>query len=373
MEKVRISSKQLFAIIVLFELGSSLVVGLGLNAKKDAWLAILLGWVGGMSILWVYTSLFRQFPDLSLIGYLQTIIGKYVGWLVGLIYIVYFIYIAARVLRDFGELLFISAYDLTPLLVINCLMIVTIAYVLHKGLEVLVRTGEVFFIVLITILLLGSLLIVISGLIDVKNLLPFLEKGWKPVLKAAFPLTFTFPFGEMITFTMIFPYVNNSKNALKVSYGALTLSALILSFIAFINLGVLGVDIASRATFPLQVTVSKINIANFLQNLEVLSLLTLIIGGFFKISLFFHTAVIGAADLFQIEKKERLILPIGIVILLLSVQMAKSLTEHLNEGLKFVPQYLHLPLQTGIPLLLLIIVLVRKRMGNMHSEQYPKS
>jgi spore germination protein KB len=47
MEKAKISVIQLFAMMFLFELGSALVVSLGSNAKKDAWLAILLGVCGG--------------------------------------------------------------------------------------------------------------------------------------------------------------------------------------------------------------------------------------------------------------------------------------------------------------------------------------
>jgi spore germination protein KB len=363
--KVKISSKQLFALIVLFELGSALVVGLGIDAGKDAWLAILLGWAGAMAIMWIYGYLFRQYPNLPLTGYLQKILGKYIGWLLGLLYTIYFIYIAARVLRDFGELLYTSSYDLTPLFVINGLLILTISYVLYKGFEVLGRTGEIFFVILIIVGLVGNLLVFMSGLVDVKNVLPFLEKGWKPVFKAAFPLTFTFPFGEMITFTMLFPYLKKPKDALKVSYSAMTLSAVILSLTMFINLGVLGMDITSRSTFPLLLTVGKINIANFLQNLEMISIITLIIGGFFKVSIFFYTAIIGIANLFKIEKKEKIVLPIAIIILLLSVQIANNLTEHLSEGLKVVPLYIHLPFQTGIPLLLLIVVWIRKRLNTI--------
>lgn len=43
MEKVKISPTQLFSHIVLFKLGSLIVVGLGMKAVQDAWLAILLG------------------------------------------------------------------------------------------------------------------------------------------------------------------------------------------------------------------------------------------------------------------------------------------------------------------------------------------
>ncbi|MEW9700532.1 GerAB/ArcD/ProY family transporter [Paenibacillus sp. SI8] len=361
MGNAKINAGELFAMIVLFELGSALLVGLGMDAKNDAWLSILIGWAGGMALFFVYAQLFRYYPHLPLTGYLRVIMGSYAGWLIGLIYVLYFIYIAARVLRDFGELLTISTYDQTPLFVINALMILTISYVIYKGIEVFARTGEMLFGLLIVVGVLGNIAIFVSGLIHFDQLAPLLKEGWKPVFKTAFPLTFTFPFGEMITFTMILPFVNNPRLGVKFSYAGMTISALILSWTSVVNISILGVDIASRSTFPLLAMIGKVNIAEFLQRLDVLAILTLIIGGFFKIAVFFITAVQGAADLFKVKDPSNLVVPIGIIILFTSIQIASGLTEHLEEGLKVVPLYVHLPLQAGIPVLLLAVTWLKNR------------
>ncbi len=65
--------------------------------------------------------------------------------------LLFFIYIAARDLRDAGDLLITSVYDRTPLFAINALMIVAVVYVLHKGIEVLARTGEIYLVILIVL------------------------------------------------------------------------------------------------------------------------------------------------------------------------------------------------------------------------------
>ncbi|MEH7071825.1 GerAB/ArcD/ProY family transporter, partial [Priestia megaterium] len=52
-----------------------------------------------------------------------------------------------------------------------------------------------------------------SGLIDFKNLQPVLEEGILPTVKVAASETLYFPFTEAIVFTMILPYLNNSKKA----------------------------------------------------------------------------------------------------------------------------------------------------------------
>ncbi|WP_263280395.1 GerAB/ArcD/ProY family transporter [Paenibacillus darwinianus] len=182
MEKARISVKQLFALIMLFEFGTALVVPIGLAGRQDVWLSILLALFGGIGLFLLYDFLFRQYPGLPLSGYAREIAGKYIGSLLSLLYVPFFIYLAARDLRDAGDLLATSVFHRTPLFVITALMIVAIVYVLHKGIEVFARTGEIYLMVLIGLGVLGNIVVLFSGLIDLKNLHPLLARGWGPVI-----------------------------------------------------------------------------------------------------------------------------------------------------------------------------------------------
>lgn len=132
----------MFILVVLFEMGNAILVGLGVQAKQDAWMSVLLGLAGGLLLFLIYYQLFKFYPDIPLTSYVQRITGKWIGRPLGLLYIVYFIYCATRVLRDFGELLTTTIYTNTPLIVINSLMILTIIYGIHKGFEVIARVGE---------------------------------------------------------------------------------------------------------------------------------------------------------------------------------------------------------------------------------------
>ncbi|PLR79098.1 spore gernimation protein KB [Bacillus sp. V3-13] len=361
MEKVQISPSQLFALIFLFELGSAVVVGLGMQAKQDAWLAILLGMTGGLLIFLVYSYLFRHYPNLALTSYLPRILGKWIGYPITFLYIVYFVYLASRVLRDFSDLLLTSTLRETPMLAISAMMIALSVYGIAKGIETLARTGEILFGLMIVLIAFGFFFLFASGVVKFENLVPVLDNGWKPVLKTAFPQTLTFPFGEMIVFAMLLPFLNKPKMEIKVGLSALTVSGLLLALTAAINIAVLGPYIASTSMFPLLKTVHKINIADFIQRLDAIVISMLIVGGFFKIVIFFYAAVKGIEDLFK-EAKHRYIIigSIGLIILVGSIYMAGNFPEHLEVGLKIVPVYLHLPFQIGIPLLLLIVVMIRK-------------
>ena len=179
MERVQLSARQLFMLAILFEHGSAIVIPLGVDAKQDVWLAILCGMALGSLLFLVYYRLFTYYPTVPFTSYSQQIVGPFFGKGIALVYVLYFLYIAARVLRDFGELLLTFAYPETPLFILNAVMMLTITYGAYKGIEVLVRTGELFFAFLYIIAMLGFILVIVVGLIDIHQLQPVLEEGWK--------------------------------------------------------------------------------------------------------------------------------------------------------------------------------------------------
>jgi spore germination protein KB len=79
---------QLFCVVFLFELGSAILVGLGREAMQDAWITVLMGIVCGCALLLVYLKLYHLYPALSLTGYLRKILGRYLGWFLGLLYVI---------------------------------------------------------------------------------------------------------------------------------------------------------------------------------------------------------------------------------------------------------------------------------------------
>ncbi|KYD18183.1 hypothetical protein B4168_0149 [Anoxybacillus flavithermus] len=361
LEPVKINARQLFVLIVLFEHGSAIVIPLGIGAKQDVWLAILLGLTFGLLLFLIYYCLYRYYPDAPLTTYAQHIAGPWIGNVLAFIYVVYFLYVAARVLRDFGELLLTFAYPETPLFFLNSIMMLTVMYGVYKGIEVIVRTGELFLTFLYLLAVSGFILVISAGLVDIHRLQPVLEEGWERVWKVVFTETLYVPFGEMIVFTMLFPYMNNPGKMKQAAITGMVLSGINLAIIMAVNIAVLGTDAVVRSTFPLLDTIQRIRVANFLERLDVFFMIALIIGGFFKISIFFYAAVVGTADVFRMQNHQRLIYPLGLMVLLLSIAIASNYPEHIKEGLKIVTIYMHVPLQIVIPLCLLLVAAIRHR------------
>jgi spore germination protein KB len=364
MEKAKISAVQLFILMVLFELGSALLVPLAIRAKQDAWLAILLGMLFSFVLLLVYHKLYTYYPNLLPTEYMQRVLGKVLGTLLAFVYILYFMYDASRVLRDFGEMLLTFAYPDTPLFIANALLMLVIIYTIRKGIEVVARSGELLFIFMYVLAVAGFILIVTSGLIGFKNLQPVLEEGFLSPVKVAVSETLYFPFTEAIVFTMILPYLNNPKKAKMTMLCATGLSGINLVITMLINISVLGVNLTARSQFPLLSTVESIQVADFLERLDVFFMLAMVIGIFFKVTVLFYAATIGTANLFKISSPSKLAYPLGIVILFLSITIASNFQEHLHEGLYVAKVVLHIPLFTLIPPLLLLVAFLKNRKGH---------
>lgn len=363
MEKAKISAIQLFVLMFIFELGTALVVSYGVTAGKEAWLATLFGLCGGIVLFFIHYYIIRQYPNLPLTGYVRKIFGKYLGWGICLFYISIFLYVSARNLREFGDLLITSTMPDTPFLAVNLLMILAICYVLYLGIEVLARVGEVFIVILILMGVAGNLLVLFSGHVDPHHLLPFLEHGWKPVLTTAFPWNITFPFGEMIVFTMLLPYLNRPEAVKKVWLSAIISSGLVLSFTVALNIAVLGVESAKTATFPLLSTIRLVNLFDFIQRLDAIVVFTFLLTVFFKAAIYFYGAVIGMADLFKLNYRQ-IVFPTGVILILLSKAIASNFIEHYEEGRYITSYYLFIIFLIVLPILMFLIALIRNRFKN---------
>jgi len=358
MEKAKISGIQLFAIMFIFELGTALVVNYGTDAGKDAWLSTLLAMSGGVALFFIFYFLFRQYPNLLLTGYIREIFGKYLGWIIGLVYCNHFLYICGRNVREFGDLLLSSTLPETPLVVINLTLVLVMCYVIHLGMEVIGRTSEVFIVILFIFGILGNFFILVSGDVNFDQIRPFLEHGWKPILTTSFPHLLVFPFGEMIAFTMLLPYLNRPKLAKRVWLTAVISSGVIISWTVLLNTAVLGIDVMHRSVFPTLKAVGKVHLLEFIERLDAIVVFTLLITVFFKASIYLYAAVIGLADLFKLNTYHQILLPMGVIVIFLSLTMASSFSEQGEEGV--FNHYLSIALLVVIPLLMLLVSLIRQ-------------
>ncbi|WP_340003953.1 endospore germination permease [Paenibacillus sp. FSL K6-0276] len=361
MEKAKISTRQLLILVLIFETVSAIISGFGAEAKQDAWITAIIGMLGGICLFLIYHRLSLFYPDLPLTEYAKKILGPVVGRVIALLYVVYFLFNASFVIRDFASMAVSFVFVQTPFLVIIAVMLVAVMYVIGKGIEVLSRTAELFFAVLFLVSTTGLTLILTSGNVDVQNLRPVLEEGWLTVLKDSIPGTVVFPFGEVIVFLMLFPYVDKPRKLKKTVITGLLISGCFIAFIMMINVSVLGVDLFTRTQYPLLTTSQLVEGRAFLERLDALFLVTAIVGGFFRVSLFLYATLIGAATLFGFPSYRKLIIPMSTVMFICSLAMASNYVEFIYTGLRIVRFYVQIPILFIFPLVLLLVGWIQEK------------
>lgn len=362
MKKEVIGTNQLFAMIILFELGTAIVIPIGLETGHTIWLSILLALPGGVLLYLIFHDLYCQYPNLIISGYTQKILGKTIGWPLSFLYIPVLVFNGSRILRESGDLLIAASYDQTPVFIINAIMVTAVIYILNKGIEVFFRTSEIYLIVIFFMGFICFFVVIAAGLVDFKNLFPLHAVDWKQALRSAFPNILTFPFGELICMTTIFPHLQKSCQSRKTGIAAIVLSGILLCSTHAIEISVLGKNIYERSTFPMYTTITLVNLANFIQRLDALVILTLIIGVFFKMTLYCYAVIAVTADLFKVQDTRRMAIPVGVVVLFGSLISAENYPRHLEEGAFFL-RYILSVLFTAIPIMLFVVHRVRKRLG----------
>ncbi|HZH58780.1 MAG TPA: GerAB/ArcD/ProY family transporter [Metabacillus sp.] len=360
MENAKISAIQLVIIIYIFVVGTTVIFPLAADAKQAAWISILIGMLSGFPLLFMYHYLYKMYPNLVLTEYCKKILGKYIGTVVGLSYVLFFLYGAARDVRDAMELAPLFLHG-TPVSAIGIMFLLPVLYGLFLGIEVLLRTSEIFIVYLVITGALMILFIFLSDIFQVENLLPVLEPGWKTIIRTTFTEPWMAPFGEVVCFTMIFAYLNKPKHQLKASFLGVMIGGLSLAFFHFLTIAVLGADTRGRSISPFLRMVQKIDIADIIQRLDALFMIWLLVNDFFKVAIFMYAAVIGGATLFKVSKN-LLILPFGTLVFFTSIYFTDDYSSHMAQS-DFVLTYIYPIFALCFPLLLCLVGFVRQKVN----------
>jgi spore germination protein KB len=345
--------------MILLPYGSAILFFLVPETKQNAWIAMLFYSLVGVILQLIYITLYYKYPKDTLVAYMPKIYGKFLGNILSIVYICYFTYIASRVLRDYEEMIFNTRLNDTPTFFIGMFFIIVITYGVYEGIEVIANLSQLSFIILICMPILVFIVALFTkDLFTVNKLKPVLENGFSEVIIKGWPLI-AFPYGEEIVFTMFYPCVSKNYEVIKIAVVAVLIEGIILSLNIVLFIGALGLETASSAVSPFLETVSVLKVG-FLERLDTVFVVTLVIGGFFKISIFMYAALLGTSQIIKLNNTKTLAIPFGIIVLFLSMIIARNYFEHIKIGLEFVVKYIHIPLQVIVPIFTLLLSYVRQ-------------
>lgn len=109
-----------------------------------------------------------------------------------------------------------------------------------------------------------------------------------------------------------------------------------------------------------------INVGDFLERIEMFYLTAWICSIFLRLTILYYAATLGAAQLLRFKDYKPLTLPLGIIIIVLSVLLYENFSVF--RDFTSVPVYgsVALPFVTLLPLALLLTEMIRKKGRRCH-------
>lgn len=359
---VKISIRQFTILTMFFTIGTTILVipsSLAADAKQNAWIAAIVGWLLGIMIVYLYVSLGKLFPDLTLIDFLEHTLGKWFGKLVTLIFIFFSFVGTSAVLYYMGNFMTTQVMPETPLAAFVLLFGGLVVIGLRLGLEVLARTSEILFPWFLVLFAISTLLLIPE--IEIQKVLPIMEIGIRPTIRGALSFIGTASL-PLVVYLMFFPSsLNHPKAAGKAFIIGTALGGIFIIIVTFMSISVLGADFTSRNMYPSYALAKKINIGNFIQRVEILMAGMWFMTIFFKTALYAYGFVTGIAQLCGLKDYRPLVLPCGMIFIAFSLIIYPNVVYMMDfDSTVYIPYVITVAFI--LPLFLLGIGLVRKRL-----------
>lgn len=180
MKTSRISLNQFLTLLVLFLSSSTSLVNVGRFSGRDVWIVILISTVFGGLLFTIYYRISKLHGFQSLTEIIRDLFGKWIGGLIILAYMGYFLFLATGLLKSTSDMIKATIMIDANLTLVITLLMIPIVYGLILGVNVIGRSSELLFYVVGICFIPLLIAVFTSDIFKFENLLPVLEKDYLP-------------------------------------------------------------------------------------------------------------------------------------------------------------------------------------------------
>ncbi|WP_127496677.1 GerAB/ArcD/ProY family transporter [Paenibacillus glycanilyticus] len=314
MDNEKLTIRQMTMWFILYQLGSAFLVlpsNLASIAKQDAWISLCVVLTVQLLMIMVYGGIAKQLHGVPFEQYLQTLLGQWLGRLFLLLFtLMYPFLILSLVLRDLADYITTLILPETPMSAIFVLMLGVVIYVVYCGVTTIGRAAEVLFFLVMGLLALGYVPLIPKMNLD--NLLPVFEFGWKPVVHASFT-TMAFPYIESILFLYFATHTKKPQEWRRLVIKSSLFSGSLFMCVTVIVISVLSQGVVSTVGFSSYFAVRTISFSDFFERFEIAVSVIWFIAIFFRMSLLMYVSAKGLSTVFKMKDYRSLLIPIGLI------------------------------------------------------------
>ncbi len=354
-----ISVKQLsyLTVIMIFSTGILYLPSIAIRqAGNGGWASPIISMSVGIIVLFVVYFFYHRFAPKTLSEYLPLLLGKWGAKILGLLYVFFFWSVGLKVIREITGIVRVTLLPKTPLVVICFMITLTIIYGVYCGIEALVRLVELM--ALILPLMVIALMAGVVGSIHWGAFLPFMEYGWRGAIRGA--LVPSSWFGEVIVLAYLLPIVSSHHRSLPGIVLSLAVTALFLSMMVILIIGVFGASEAARTQLTAYELMRYVQFGSFLQHMDALFLFPWLMFMLMKGLLFFHVTVIGFSQTIGLSHPRVTTVPFALLSAVFSHWLFPD-EFTVNQFLKVLWPLFALFFELAVPLFLLLLYFVRHR------------
>jgi spore germination protein KB len=327
----QIEPRQFFILVLLFTIGTAIIVGPHLaaaDAHQDGWIAAIVGLLLGIILVGVYATFGKRLHEKTLVEMTELVFGKWIGSVISLLFVAYLIVLGAIVLINISHFTVSRILIKTPIVSVEYIYVGMIIFATILGLEVLARAAEVlvpFFFFLFLLFVIGQF-----PHIDLNNVRPVLENGFYPVIKSSFEYA-AFVFGELVIFLMMLPFVSKKDKLKRYYISGTALGGFVIFIVVALSLLVLGANDTIYYTYPTYTLAKKIGYENVIQRVEVIMAGIWYISIFFKLSLLMRVIIVSLKQIFRLRSVLSLSIPIGMSFVPISLWLAPNVAVYFTS------------------------------------------
>jgi spore germination protein (amino acid permease) len=364
-EKERISTRQfiwmLFIIITTVTALQTpgLLISIG---HRDAWMSVFGGMIydGMLAIVYAYLGLW--FPNENFVQYSISILGKFMGRIVGICFPLYFLLVCGLVMKSLGYLIHTAFLPKTSLPLIWLSGFIVIAYAARQGIEVIGRASEILGPIYFTsVIFLGLILIPAA---KIERLKPILEDGIVPVMKGStFIATL---YGICIMMAMFIPICNKPENGFLAKISGLSLGGVLMGITTVFSIMVFGYEHSLAKISPVLSLTRMVRIGYFFERFEIIWILVAVGAGIVACSQMMWAFSVGISQIFGVKDYKPLVLSSSFLAFVICYTALENQVE-LGNYIQFTLSVISVFVQTFLEILLFAAALALNRRGTSSS------
>ncbi|WP_045516310.1 GerAB/ArcD/ProY family transporter [Neobacillus niacini] len=354
----RITSYQAVMFITNFIFGAGILTLPRTTTEKiktpDSWIAIIVSGLIITLVAVIILKLCQRYPDETFYQFNQKLLGKWIGSLLSLTVICYYIALSAYEVRTMAETTRLFLLQGTPTWAIMMPFLWIGLYLVQGGVNAIARLLEIIF----PISVLFFLLVMFLGieLFEVDNLRPVLGSGVKPVLKGVTSSSLSFAGFEILLF--IYMFMKEKNKVTKVPLLGVGIPFIFYTMTVVIVIGSISVDVVLSQTWPVLTFIRSFEITGLLfERFDSLILVIWIMQIFATYVIALFIATLGLNQIFSKSTHA------FIYSLIPLIYLVSMIPKNINEVFKMADMISNFSLYLFfiMPLVLFIISKVKER------------